>query len=89
MSITRRLTLVWVLLLALTFGSFVIGIEQGAGFASVGAVLIIGIALFKVHLIGIHYMDLRVAPLPLRLIFEAYLLVVFIALTVIDLGLGH
>jgi Prokaryotic Cytochrome C oxidase subunit IV len=89
MSTTRRLTLVWVLLLALTFGSFVIGIEQSAGFASAGAVLIIGIALFKVRLIGIHYMDLRVAPLPLRLIFEAYLLVVFIVLTVIDLGFGR
>jgi hypothetical protein len=85
MTATRRLTLVWALLLALTFGSFVIGIEQGAGFASAGAVLIIGIALLKVRLIGIHFMDLRIAPRALRVLFEVYLLVVFLALTSIDL----
>jgi hypothetical protein len=85
MTTTRRLTLVWALLLALTFGSFVIGIEQGAGFASAGAVFIIGIALVKVRLIGIHFMDLRVAPRPLRVLFEGYVLVVFLALTSIDL----
>lgn len=85
MSATRRLTLVWVLLLAMTFGAFVIGIEQGVGFASAGAVLIIGIALLKVRLIGIHFMDVRVAPRPLRLLFEGYVLVVFVALVVLDL----
>jgi hypothetical protein len=85
MTATRRLTLVWALLLALTFGSFLIGIEQGAGFASAGAVVIIGIALFKVRLIGIHFMDLRVAPRPLRLVFEGYVLTAFVALTCIDL----
>jgi hypothetical protein len=85
MTATRRLTLVWGLLLALTFGSFVVGVEQGAGFASAGAVVIIGIALFKVRLIGINFMDLRVAPRPLRLLFEGYVLVVFAVLTCIDL----
>jgi hypothetical protein len=85
MTTTRRLTLVWALLLALTFGSFVIGIEQGAAFASTGAVLIIGIALVKVRFIGVYFMDLRVAPTPLRMLFEGYVLVVFVALTGIDL----
>jgi hypothetical protein len=75
---------VWILLLALTFGSFVIGIEQGAGFAAQAALIIIGIALFKVRLIGLHYMDLRNALLGLRLVFEGYLLAVFTALAVID-----
>jgi hypothetical protein len=79
-------TLVWVLLLALTFGSFVVGIEQGAGFASAAAVIILGIAMFKVRLIGIHFMDVRVAPPALRVIFEAYVLVVFTVLVVIDLA---
>jgi hypothetical protein len=86
---TRRVTVVWGVLLLLTFGSFVVGIEQGAGIASAAAVVIIGIALFKVRLIGLHFMDLRVAIRPLRLIFEAYLVVVFAALVFIDLAIPH
>jgi hypothetical protein len=85
MTATRRVTLVWALLLALTFGSFLVGIEQGAGFASAGAAILVGLALFKVRLIGIHFMDLRVAPLPLRALFEGYVLVVFVVLVFLDL----
>ncbi|BDB44230.1 MULTISPECIES: cytochrome C oxidase subunit IV family protein [Mycobacterium] len=85
MTATRRVTLVWVLLLVLTFGSFLVGIEQGAGFASVGAIIIVGIALFKVRLIGVHFMDLRSAPLALRALFEAYVLVVFLVLVGLDI----
>ncbi len=85
MTATRRVTLVWALLLALTFGSFLVGIEQGAGFASAGAAILVGLALFKVRLIGIHFMDLRVAPLPLRALFEGYVLVVFGVLVFLDL----
>ncbi len=84
MTGTRRLCLVWGALLALTFGSFVVGIEQGAGFASAAAVIIIGVALFKVRLIGLHFMDLHEAVTPLRLIFEIYLVVVFAVLVSID-----
>ncbi|UXA11508.1 cytochrome C oxidase subunit IV family protein [Mycobacterium sp. SMC-8] len=85
MTATRRITVVWAALMALTFASFLVGIEQSAGAASAAAAIIVGIALFKVRLIGIHFMDLRVAPMPLRLIFEGYVLVVFVALTAIDL----
>jgi hypothetical protein len=85
MTMTRRVTLVWVLLLGLTFASFVVGIEQGAGFAPAAAVVIIGLALYKVRLIGIHFMDLRIAPRPLRLVFEAYILIVFATLVTLDL----
>jgi hypothetical protein len=85
MAMTRRVTLVWMLLLGITFASFVVGVEQGAGAASAAAVVIIGLALCKVRLIGIHFMDLRVAPRPLRLIFEAYVLAVFVTLATLDL----
>jgi caa(3)-type oxidase subunit IV len=85
MAMTRRLTLVWMVLLGITFASFVVGVEQGAGAASAAAVVIIGLALCKVRLIGIHFMDLRVAPRPLRLIFEAYVLAVFATLATLDL----
>lgn len=84
MTATRRLTVVWIVLLALTFGSFVVGIEQSADFAGAAAIAIIGIALFKVRLIGLHFMDVRIAPTALRLLFEGYVLVVFIALVILD-----
>ena len=85
MTATRRVTLVWALLLALTFGSFLVGVEQGAGFASVGAAIIIGIALFKVRLIGLHFMDVRAAPRALRALFEGYVLAVFLVLVALDI----
>lgn len=85
MTATRRLTLVWAVLLALTFGSFVVGIEQSADFAGAAAIAIIGIALLKVRLIGLHFMDVRVAPTALRVLFEGYVLVVFVALVILDL----
>ena len=84
MTATRRVTLVWVLLLALTFGSFLVGVEQGAGFASVGAAVIVGIAMIKVRLIGLHFMDVRAAPRALRALFEGYVLVVFVVLVALD-----
>ncbi|WP_179467904.1 cytochrome C oxidase subunit IV family protein [Mycolicibacterium vinylchloridicum] len=84
MTATRRLTFVWAVLLALTFGSFVVGIEQSADFAGAAAIAIIGIALLKVRLIGLHFMDVRVAPTALRVLFEGYVLVVFVALVILD-----
>lgn len=84
MNTERRLRLIWMLLLALTFGSFTVGVEQGAGFATAAAIIIVGIALVKVRLIGIHFMDLRAAPRSLRLLFEGYTAVLFVVLAVID-----
>ncbi|MGB8387594.1 cytochrome C oxidase subunit IV family protein [Mycobacterium sp.] len=88
MTATRRVTVVWLALLALTFVSFLVGVEQGAGVASAAAILIVGVAMFKVRLIGIHFMDVRVAPLALRLLFEGYVVVVFVVLATIDLAVS-
>jgi hypothetical protein len=85
MSGTRRLTLVWALLLALTFGSFVIGIEQGRSAGSATAIIFVVVAMLKVRLIGIHFMDLRVAPQALRTIFEGYVVCVATMLVILDL----
>lgn len=85
MTATRRITLVWALLLVLTLGSFFVGIEQTAGFSSVAAVIIVGIAMLKARLIGSHFMDLRSAPLALRAVFDGYVLVVFGTLVAFDL----
>lgn len=84
MPATRRLTAVWIVLLAPTFGAFLVGIEQSADFAGTAAILVIGIALLKVRLIGLHFMDLRIAPTALRMLFEGYVLVVFVALVFLD-----
>ncbi|WP_243841350.1 cytochrome C oxidase subunit IV family protein [Mycobacterium sp. DL592] len=80
------MTLVWILLLVLTFGSFVVGLEQSAGAADIAAIVIIAIAMFKVRLVGVHFMDVRVAPVALRALFEGYVLVVFVVLAVLDLA---
>lgn len=48
------------------------------------AIVIVGIALVKVRLIGIHFMDLRAAPPPLRLLFEGYTVALFLVLAVLD-----
>lgn len=85
MTVTRRVTLVWAVLIGLTFASFIVGVEQGAGVASAAAVVIIGIAVFKVRLIGMHFMDVRTAPRALRLVFEGYVLAVFATLVTLDL----
>jgi hypothetical protein len=82
----RRLVWVWALLLALTLGSLVLGIEQSPGLATVAAVIIVGVAMIKVRLIGAHFMDLRVAPRPLRWIFDGYVLAVFLVLSALDLA---
>ncbi len=86
MSTGHRMTLVWILLLVLTFGSFVVGLEQSAGAADIAAIVIIAIAMFKVRLVGVHFMDVRVAPVALRALFEGYVLVVFVVLAVLDLA---
>lgn len=88
MVVTKRLVGVWVLLLLLTFGSFAVGIEQSERLTSAATVVIIAVAMLKVRLIGLHFMDVRAAPLALRLLFEGYVVVVFIALAALALPLG-
>jgi hypothetical protein len=88
MTATKRLVAVWAALLLLTFGSFAVGIEQSERLSAAATVVIIAVAMLKVRLIGLHFMDIRVAPLALRLIFEGYVLVVFVALAALALPLG-
>ncbi len=60
----------WLFLVALTVISWAVGAEHGTG--SMVAVLVLGIAAIKVRLVGLDFMELRHAPLPLRIAFEAY-----------------
>ncbi len=75
-------TVVWLVLVAATVLSWSLGAEHslhGGGRIGV-SVLIIAVALFKVRLVGLWFMELRGAPRLLRLLFEGYCAVVAIAL---------
>lgn len=85
MATARRLTLVWAALVALTCGSFVVGIEQQGDIATAATLLVIGLAMFKVSLVGRQFMDVRAAPRVLRVVFDAYVVVVFAVLAVLVL----
>lgn len=62
--------LIWLLLVFATSGSWILGSE------SQGTALML-VAFIKVRLVGLHFMELRSAPLALRTLFEAYVVVVF------------
>ncbi|WP_445165917.1 cytochrome C oxidase subunit IV family protein [Mycolicibacterium sp. Dal123E01] len=60
----------WLVLVALTCASFAFGADHGTG--SLVAVGVLAIAAIKVRLVGLDFMELRHAPIPLRAIFEVY-----------------
>jgi hypothetical protein len=62
----------WLVLIAATLVSYALGAEHGVG--SVVVVVVFGIAAIKVRLIGLDFMELRSAPMPLRAVFEGYCL---------------
>jgi Prokaryotic Cytochrome C oxidase subunit IV len=69
-SVRNRAGLTWLILVAATLVSWLVGAEHGTG--SLLAVLVLGIAAVKVRLVGLDFMELRHAPLPLRAAFECY-----------------
>ena len=69
----------WLVLIAATLVSYVLGAEHCVG--STVVVVILGIAAIKVRLIGLDFMELRSAPIPLRAVFEAYCLALWAVLS--------
>ncbi|MGC1807398.1 MAG: cytochrome C oxidase subunit IV family protein [Mycobacterium sp.] len=67
----------WLVLIAATLLSYALGAEHGMGSTVVVVVLVLGIAAIKVRLIGLDFMELRSAPMPLRITFESYCLVLW------------
>ena len=63
---------VWFVLIAATLLLWYLGAEQGVHNAHLATVLILIIAFIKVRFVGLYFMELRDAPVPLRLIFEAH-----------------
>ena len=66
----------WLVLVAATLLSYALGAEHGVG-SIVVVVVVFGIAAIKVRLIGLDFMELRSAPMPLRVAFESYCLVLW------------
>ena len=62
----------WLVLIVATLVSFALGADHATG--SVMVVVVLAIAAIKVRLVGLDFMELRRAPMPLRVAFEAYCL---------------
>src|ERR1700749_586749 len=67
---------VWFVLIAATLLSWYLGAERGVQNAHLATVLIVIVAFIKWRFVGLYFMELRDAPVPLRLIFEAQCLTV-------------
>jgi hypothetical protein len=64
----------WLALTSLTLISWVLGTQHGLGGGNhvPASLVILVVAVFKLRLVGLYFMELREAPLPLRGIFEGY-----------------
>ena len=84
-SARHRLTFVWLGLMAATVASWATGHRASLDSGLVSAI-VIGVAFIKVRFVGLDFMELRTAPLPLRIAFEIWLLVACTALILLALG---
>jgi hypothetical protein len=70
--VSKRAGLSWLILVVASVVSYALGADHGTG--SVMVVAVLAIAAAKVRLIGLDFMELRSAPIPLRMAFECYCL---------------
>ena len=77
--VRNRAGLSWLVLVAATIISWAVGAEHGTG--SMVAIVVLAIAAIKVRLGGLDFMELRHAPIPLRVLFEAYCFLVWAVLS--------
>lgn len=82
--LSDRQTAVWMALVAATVLTAVVGIEQHGDSTSVG-LLLLAIAFVKIRLVALHFMEIREAPVALRVLVEGYVAVTFVALVAIYL----
>lgn len=75
MSPRRIATLVWAVLVVATVATWLLA-HTGAASPLATVCLVMAIAAFKAWLIVLHFMGLKYAPLPYRLIFEGWILAV-------------
>ncbi len=77
--VRNRAGVSWLVLVAATVVSWAVGAEHGTG--SLVAVVVLAIAAIKVRLVGLDFMELRHAPIPLRAMFESYCFVMWAVLS--------
>jgi heme/copper-type cytochrome/quinol oxidase subunit 4 len=81
--VRSNVTLAWLILSALTVVSWMLVTDHGLGgdHHVPASLAIIAIAVIKIRLAGLYFMELKDAPLQLRGIFEGYCVVLFALLT--------
>lgn len=89
-SADRKLVLAWGILVLLTLASF----ESAWGFAwlrnpNAAIVLVIGVALLKVRIVVMKFMEVGHAPLPLRLTLEVWIMAIAVAMLGLWYGIGR
>jgi heme/copper-type cytochrome/quinol oxidase subunit 4 len=70
-----RISVVWLLLIAATLVSWRVGTDHGLH-AQLATTIVVLVAFIKVRFVGLYFMELREAPVALRLVFEGYCAVV-------------
>ena len=83
-----RITIVWLLLIIATVISWMVGTESHFA-AKLATSIVVLVAFIKVRFVGMYFMELRDAPLPLRLIFETYCIVVCSVVIIMYLAGGN
>lgn len=78
-------TVVWLALMAATVTSWAIGHRHSLGPRLISGI-VIAVAFLKVRFVGLDFMELRTAPLPMRIAFEAWLLVACAGLILLAVG---
>ncbi len=70
LSLPRRLALIWLILVVAALCSW--ESARGWGDHRLAATAVLVIAFIKARIVGLEFMELRLAPLVLRLLFEAW-----------------
>jgi hypothetical protein len=81
-AIPTPATTAWLFLVAATAASWLLGTDHGLppDHHQTAAAIILVLAVIKVRIIGMHFMELRSAPVPLRLLFDTYCAAVLLLL---------
>jgi heme/copper-type cytochrome/quinol oxidase subunit 4 len=82
---SRRNTIIWGLLVVATVVSWSVGTDHGINYR-LATVVVLLVTFAKVYLVGANFMELREAPLPLRLIFSCVCAVMCTVLVVMYLA---
>ena len=83
-----RVSLIWLALIIATLISWNVASDHGLD-ARLSTTIVILVAFIKVRFVGLDFMELRNAPLPLRFTFEGYCLVVGVTLITMYLTAGN